>query len=602
VSARVVLFRSPLFRRLLGAVAALSLLPLAATAIGAALLLRGVARDATAAELRSDALLAREAALPLFRAGDAAALDGLAKRLGREIRARLTFLDVDGRVLGDSDHDPATMENHAGRPEVADARERGEGTARRFSDTLQEELIFVAVRAEPAEASRGIVRAALPTRTLAARLQAVYAGVALLAAAFGLAALLSAAISLGIFASAVHDLTEAAESAGGGGDGAPVVRRTTAEEREDEVGALARAVRAMADRLFRQIEEIARARNELTTVVESLGEGLVAVDGGGRILFVNGAAERLLELAAPPRAGAPLADALPNGEVIGLAREVLETGRAAEARLVIVRAQGGARSIEARAAPLGRRPERAEGAVVLLRDVTEVERYEELRRDFVANVSHELRTPVALIKGFLETLEDGALRDPVDGPRFLEILRRHVLGLDRLVADLLTLSTLEAGADTRPREPVALADAVGAVLGPFETVLAEKRLRLTRRLPDGLPPVLAHRDLVERAIRNLVDNAVKFTPEGGAIEVEAAARGAAVALTVRDSGPGISAEERARVFERFYRVEKSRSREAGGTGLGLAIVKHIAQQEGGAVEVASEIGRGSAFTLTLPRA
>jgi two-component system phosphate regulon sensor histidine kinase PhoR len=587
----VTMLRSPLFRRLFGAVA---LLPLIATAAGAALLVRGEARDALAERLRSDAILVRESAAPLLRAHDGAALDRIAKQLAAEVSVRLTFIDGDGVVLGDSDHDPATMENHALRPEVLAARETGAGRSLRWSQTIEKEMLYVALRADPAEPALGVVRASLPVATLEARLRALYLRVALLATPFGLAALATAAISLGVFSRAVHDLTGAAEAVAAGGP----ARRTEAEERADEIGSLARAVRGMADELSRRLAALGRERTQLAAVVGGLDEGLVAVARDLTVLLANEAAVRLLDLGAAPESGRALVDTVGRPAVAEVARDALE-GRSGAARtLEVIRGTGEPRIVEVRATPFGEGG--VDGVVLLFRDVTEVERYERLRREFVANVSHELRTPVALVKGYLETLEDGALRDPERGPRFLAILRRHVDGLARLVADLLTLSELESRAETRPAEPVDIAAAVDAVLVPFEAEVARKRLRVVRRLPAGLPPVAAHRERVERAIRNLVDNAVKFSPEGGAIEISARARGGEVALDVRDDGPGVPPEDAARIFERFYRVEKSRSREAGGTGLGLAIVKHIMQQAGGAVAVRSEPGRGATFTLTFP--
>ncbi len=623
------MLHSPLFRRLFGTVAFLALLPLVATAVGAALLIGEESRRAAEERLRSHALLGREAALPHFRAGDGPALDGLARRLGRELDVRFTFLSGDGRVLGDSDA-PAAVEDHAARPEVREARERGVGVARRHDYALDREMIYVAVRADPDDPRGGTVRAALAASAFEGRLHALYGRIALAATPFGLAALALAALWLRAFARAVVDLTASAQAVA---EGAPAAR-VDAEERQDEVGTLARTVRSMAEELEHRLRAVESERNRLATVVGGLGEGLVAVDADARILLFNRAAARILGVERSVAPGRPLVDVVPHGEVVAVVREALETARFGpppaaangvsgpptpspladsrsgrirlgrlERRVEVFSAKGGEpRAVEARATAFGEEPGHPEGVVLLLRDVTELERYERLRRDFVANVSHELRTPLALIKGFLETLEDGALRDPEKGPRFLEILARHVRGLERLVDDLLTLSALEAGAESAPPEDVPVAEAVESVLAAFEPVFERRRLTVARRLPGGLPALRACRDHVERAVRNLVDNAVKFTPEGGSIAVEAAAAAGRVAIIVRDDGPGIPPEDQARIFERFYRVEKSRSREAGGTGLGLAIVKHIVQQAGGSVSVESELGRGATFTLTFPGA
>jgi two-component system phosphate regulon sensor histidine kinase PhoR len=580
--------------------ALLALLPLAATAVWAALLLRSEARAQTEDRLRAEAIAAREAARPLLEAGDGAGLDALAKRIAAATGTRVTFVASEGRVVGDSDHDPATMEDHSGRPEVRAAVERGEGTALRWSGTVRQELVYVAVPADPARAGLGVIRVAVPAAALERRLAGVYLRIAAIVAPVALLALFSALFGLSVFTRAVDELTRAAAGVASGGP--PV--RTEAARRDDEVGALARAVHDMAQELERRITTIARERNEMKAIVEGIGEGLVAVDARGRILLCNKAAERLLGMGAPPVPGSLLAGATRNGDVAALARETIASA-VPGARRIEVRVSPAveARAVEARATPFGERPGQASGAVVLLHDVTESERYDRMRRDFVANVSHELRTPLALVKGFLETLEDGAIRDPEHGPRFLGILKRHVDGLERLVADLLELSALESGAESRPVEAVSIAAALDAVLGPFADVFARRRLALERDVPDDLPAASGLPDRVERALRNLVDNAVKFAPEGGRVSVRArlSEGGDRVEVEVADDGPGIPPEDQARVFERFYRVEKSRNRDAGGTGLGLAIVKHVMQQAGGSVSLRSEAGKGSAFTLSFLR-
>jgi len=595
-----VILRSSLFRRLALAMALLALLPVAATAVWSFLLLRAEARAQAEERLRAEAVVAREAAIALFKAGDRAALDALAKRLASSAESRVTFIAADGTVLGDSTSDPVAMANHASRPEVKAARESGLGVHVRVSETVGQELVYVAVRADPGDPASGTIRAALAVETIQARLRGAYLRIAAVATPVALAALVSVWLGLSVLARAVDELTRAATSVAKGG--APL--RTEAAERDDEVGSLARAVHGMAEELERRVRTSARERNELATIVAGVGEGLIAVDAQGRILLFNAAAVRLFGLAAAPRTGTPLVDAVLDGEVAELARATVASAKEGGRRIEVRSApMTEPRSVEARATPFGESPERPAGAVVLLHDVTEAERYDKLRRDFVANVSHELRTPLALVKGFLETLEDGAVSDPVHGPRFLGILRRHVDGLERLVADLLTLSTLESGAEESPAEPVDVGGAIEAVLAPFADVLERRRVTVATAVAEDLPPASAPRARVERAVRNLVDNAVKFAPEGGRLSIAArlAAGGERVEVTVKDDGPGIPPEDQPRIFERFYRVEKSRNRGAGGTGLGLAIVKHIMQQAGGSVSVESEVGQGSAFTLSFPR-
>ncbi|MEZ0227839.1 MAG: ATP-binding protein, partial [Planctomycetota bacterium] len=373
-----------------------------------------------------------------------------------------------------------------------------------------------------------------------------------------------------------------------------VVEPMRASDRADEIGDLARSVHTMANELERRVRTIEHERNELATIVTGMGEGLLAVDARLRLLLSNDVARRLLGASEPFPVGKDLVDIVPHGEVVSAVREAIAERKTVTRQVEVLLAGGPPREVEARVTPL----RDGDGAVVLLRDVTEAVHYERLRRDFVANVSHELRTPITLVKGFLETLQDGALRDAEKGPRFLGIASRHVKALEALVEDLLTLGRLDAGAETRPPGKVSLRDAIDGVLAGFEEVVAKKGIKLTQDVADDVPLVLGHQDLVERALRNLVENAIKYSDQG---EVKVIARldGEKVLLTVADTGIGIPRADLPRIFERFYRVEKSRSREGGGTGLGLAIVKHIAQQEGGAISVESEVGKGSRFTLTL---
>jgi two-component system phosphate regulon sensor histidine kinase PhoR len=584
--------RSPFFRRLFLVTAAVAFLPLVATAIASLVLARQAALDGTATRLRSEALLVREACREPARTRDRAALDALVKRLGRELETRFTVIDGAGVVWGDSDHDPATMENHGTRPEVIAARETGFGRAVRWSDTLKEEMVYVAVLLDETHADGGIVRAALPEQVLAARFRSSLLAVASIAGPLGLLASTVLAFALHGVASALGEVSRAAHAVAQGGGLEPM----NAVERRDEIGAVARSVRHMAAELGRRIETSERERNELKTIVSGVAEGLVALDARGRLLFSNEAAARLLAM-PEPRAGIELAQAIPHGGIVSAARDALTKGIVVTCTVEVFRSESPAREVEVRATPI----EKGTGVVLVLRDVTEAARFERLRREFVANASHELRTPLSLVKGCLETLEDGALADPTKAPRFVQIASRHVDSLAALVEDLLTLGRLDAAVDTRPPEPVDFVAVVEGVLAGFGEAVERKKLALGRNIPPDLPRALGHRDLLERAIRNLVDNAVKYTDEGF-VRVSVETEGNELVVEVADSGTGIPRGDLGRIFERFYRVEKSRSREAGGTGLGLAIVKHIAQQEGGSVSVESELGKGSRFRFAVPAA
>jgi two-component system phosphate regulon sensor histidine kinase PhoR len=323
-----------------------------------------------------------------------------------------------------------------------------------------------------------------------------------------------------------------------------------------------------------------------------MNEGILATDARLHIRFGNPAAAALLDLPAEGIEGKALWEVVRDDRFLTAAQEAIRTGERKTLQAGPVRNRHLAVSLS----PLPG----GVGLVVVVHDVSQAVRYEELRKEFVANVSHELRTPLTAIQGYVETLQDGALRDLERAPAFLDTIAKHTRQLANLVADLLEISRLEGRAELPRRVPVDLARAVRNVLDLLGPAAQRKRQTLVANLPEGLPAVAGDPDYIERAVSNLVDNAVKYTPEGGSIRVSAARRGDRVVIEVADTGIGIPASDLPRVFERFYRVDKSRSRDMGGTGLGLSIVKHIVQAHGGTVEAESEPGKGSVFRLCLP--
>jgi two-component system phosphate regulon sensor histidine kinase PhoR len=365
--------------------------------------------------------------------------------------------------------------------------------------------------------------------------------------------------------------------------------------RTDEVGELAGIIDHSADQLQFRLTEVARERARIESILAGMQSGLLAVDHEGTVVLANDTLQRDLDLAAP--LGRHYLEVVRHTEVSRIVEEVLRTGegRAAELRLPHLR-----RAFAVVATPFPGLEGLRHGAVVTFQDVTERRRADEIRRDFVANASHELRTPLTSIRGFVEALEDGALDDAGTAHRFLEKIRTHADRMASLVSDLLELSRLESGARPPQWDAVRPADIVEDVVASFADMAAGKGVTLTARA-DGAPTVVTDRDRLRRILENLVENAVKYTPAGGTVDVQARADDQAVRFVVADDGPGIAPEHFSRIFERFYRVDKARSRELGGTGLGLSIVRHLAESVGAAVTVASEVGRGTSFTVVVPR-
>ncbi len=376
----------------------------------------------------------------------------------------------------------------------------------------------------------------------------------------------------------------------------------------DELGRLEVFLEENEARFVEQVEQLKAERNRLTAVLGGMVEGVVAIDRDRRVLHLNAVAANWFGRPGPELAvGRPIYELSRQPEISGALVEAMEKRTQVSRTFGLVRLageDGGPHRFELNASPLlssGRDGELVEGAVAVIHDITELERLESVRRDFVSNVSHELKTPLTAIRGYVETLLDA---DPMDGPtrgRFLRKIRRQSNRLGALVADLLTLSRIESSTEP-PEKVLDLRSAAGEVLNLLGPASEERSLELVAEFPEEAVEVLGEEEAIRQALSNLVDNAVKYSSTGGRVLVRLQAENGRAVLEVEDEGPGIAREHLDRIFERFYRVDRARSRELGGTGLGLAIVKNVARRHGGGVEVESERGRGSTFRLWLPAA
>ncbi len=506
--------------------------------------------------------------------------------LGRRTDMRFTVIDPKGKVLVDSHVDPAAMDNHNDRLEVQAARAGGRGTEVRRSDTLGCDMKYYARLLDRGRPDGVVLRCALPLAQVDEALWGLYQGIV---AVFLVLALAGAGLTWMLtrwITGPLREIREVTQAMAAGDFG----RRATLRS-EDEIGIVAAALNRMTEELSSRLDRLQEEHSKLEAVIAGMREGVVAVGREGEILHLNQAAREFLGLPGNVQ-GLKAGEAIRLPAVGEAIRRVLDGG--SPERAVV---ESGSHALEVAVQPIGG----GRGAVLVVRDVTEQQNYERLRREFVANVSHELRTPLSLIRGYVETLREGALGDPERAPAFLETVEKNVLRLGALVDDLLGLSRLESGRRVLALRPVDARALLEKVVEDFRPLAERKRQTLRLEIGAGLEPFKADPDFLERALRNLVDNAVKYTPEGGAVTLQAGTEGEDVVLRVRDNGPGIPAGDLPRLFERFYRVDKSRSREMGGTGLGLAIVKHIAQLHDGSVAVESEPGKGSVFTIRLPR-
>ena len=530
-------------------------------------------------------------------------LETLVRQLGQASGTRITLIAVDrpgvvrGQVLADSEADPATMENHATRPEFQIALQGRPGRQIRYSQTLKENMMYVAVPVTQNGKITTVLRTAIPLTRVNDALATLYGSIGVSAVVVAvIAALIGWYVSRRI-SSQMADIKVGAQRLAAGD-----FTQKLYVPRVEEFASVAESINQMAEQLDDRLRRLTHERNEREAVLASMVEGVLAVDAEERVIAVNAAAARLLDTDPSAAEGKSIQEIVRNPDLQHVVAQTLDGHRPIEADIVM-RVGAEDRNLQANGTLLrGDGEGGAAGAVVVLNDVTRLKRLEAVRRDFVANVSHELKTPVTSIKGFAETLEDGALDDPAASRRFVRIIAGQADRLNSIIEDLLALSTLEQSGDSPllQLEEADLCDVVAVALEVCGPKAEAKHIVLNEACPGSLlarvsPPLL------EQAVVNLVDNAIKYSAEGSAVEVGLAETDDEIVVSVTDQGQGVAREHLPRLFERFYRVDKARSRDLGGTGLGLAIVKHIAQIHGGRVSVDSVVGRGSTFRIHLPR-
>ena len=586
--------RRRLFWQIYGYFLVVTLGALAGTAWYAEHSLRQFHQQQTATDLEARARLFA-GNLPLTR--DPASVDRVCKELGRVTLTRITVVNPDGRVIGDSDENPASMENHRSRPEIATALAGGNGQSIRYSDTLARRLMYFAIPVMQDGTVAGVIRVSLPLAVVEDALNRYYRHVAMGAlAVVALFALLAFILSRRI-SRPLEYMRQISEQFAHGELNARIPVPDTAE-----LGALARTMNQMAKQLSDRIKMEASLNNEQRAVLANMAEGVVAVDGAQRILHVNPAACRLLGLNPDEVRGRHILETVRNIEL----QEFLTAVLAAEGSLErdIVLRDDVDKFIQLHGTVLKDGAGSKIGALVVLNDITRLKRLEVLRRDFVANVSHELKTPITTLKGCVETLADGAMENRAEASRFLGMMDRQISRLEVMVEDLLSLSRLEHESDSGgvPLTVEPINDVLARAVQTFSARAEARGILLVLDCPEIMTAPL-NALLLEQAVGNLLDNAIKYSTGESKITVAALQAGInTVEIRVADQGPGIEKRHLERIFERFYRIDQARSRALGGTGLGLAIVKHIAIAHHGSVAVESVPGQGSTFMIRLPKA
>jgi two-component system phosphate regulon sensor histidine kinase PhoR len=550
--------------------------------------------DQTENVLEARAYLLKDQISNLLSPPEPELIDAICKQAGQLSATRITVILPDGTVIGDSRETPRFMDNHAGREEVAPALRGVPGKSIRFSNTLHQKMMYVAVPVKIEERVQAVIRTAVSLTSLDEALTSVR-----LKIAFGglVIAVLAALVSLAVARRISQPIEEIKRGAALFADG-DLTHRLPSPDTEEMAG-LTETLNRMAAQLDERMKTVFQQRNELEAVLSSMLEGVIAVDRNERIISMNPAAGRMFDCDPAKVQGRNIQEVVRNLAIQRFVTRVLTTSEAISDDFILYRAEE--RTLNIHSSPLYDSSSVQIGALLVMNDVTQLRHLENVRRDFVANVSHEIKTPLTAIKGFVETLQQGTVEDKAEQERFLGIVLKHVNRLSAILEDLLALSRME---QENGIEEVRLS--TGRIKEVIQTAIQVCQPKAVARditiSVDAAEDLTANLDatLLEQAFVNLIDNAVKYSDDGSQVRITAAQEKREVTIMFADQGSGIPNKHLPRLFERFYRVDKARSRKLGGTGLGLAIVKHIVQAHGGHITVESSLGQGSTFTVHLP--
>ena len=556
-------------------------------------LLRVLYLDRTASDLEARSRLVGKLVLDDLKRNRYSFIQIQCQNLGLELETRFTVILPSGQVVGDSDEDPANMDNHATRPEIIEAYGGRVGQSTRFSNTLKKDMMYLAVPLNENGDIIAVARSSLSVSDLTTAIKALYRRIILVGFIIALGASLISLFLSRRMKRPIEMLKEGALRFGRG----DLAHRVYISDPE-EFMILGDAMNFMATQLDERIHTITSQRNELECVLASMIEAVIVINPDERILRFNQAAGELFDVDPSEAKNRSIQEVTRNIQMVRFIRETLSNQQTAEQEIVLHERED--RFLQAHSTPLLDFESKIIGVLVVLNDITRLKRLENIRNDFVANVSHELKTPITAIKGSVETLQEGALKSVEDTKRFLGIIIKHTDRLHAIIEDLLNLSRIEQEAEKHQivLEELSLIQILKEAISICQDKASKKKSEIELICDPNLTAQI-NAPLLEEAMINLIDNAVKYSQPNGQILVKARVEEGEVILEVRDQGCGIPPEHHARVFERFYRVDKARSRELGGTGLGLAIVKHIVQAHGGRVTLESTPNQGSTFPIRL---
>jgi two-component system, OmpR family, phosphate regulon sensor histidine kinase PhoR len=557
--------------------------------------LRELQRYTISESLKKQAQVVGEILGPKLSQHNIQEIDALCDRLTAGTGYRLTVMAPDGSVLGDSESSPSRMEDHATRPEVKAAMAGSIGSSTRYSFTVNTDMVYVAIPIMKDGKLLGVVRVSTPTERLSQILEGFYvklgAMILFLIVAVGIISLLLA----NRINKPITEIKDAAERFAKGDLGQIKLPPGGAREIDE----LAASINDMVAQLHERLDIMTRQKNELESLLAEMVEAVVVVDQKKRIVRMNQAAENILQTVFADAEGRNLLQAVRNTGLNQFVTKTLSSASPIEEELTVIGNQD--RILQAHGAQISDTQGKPAGALIVMNDISRLKAIDQIRKDFVANVSHELKTPVTSIKGFLETLKDGAINDRATAERFLDIAIKHTDRLTNIIEDLLKLSRVEQDADlgAMKLESASVCDVVQSVVRFLDTPMREKEVKIVVDCDESIK-IMMNRPLFEQALSNLVDNAIKYSSRDSEVSISAKQVDKETIIQVQDRGTGIPSDQLPRIFERFFRVDRGRDRKTGGAGLGLSIARHIVNLHSGKIDVTSGIGQGSVFTIRIP--